>query len=163
MAKAVAAALVLLVIVAMAFEAQAQGCPGVLSYQSCQSAVTAYNQMPSGPCCAQIATVLRQSNGAACLCAAMTSSVAKQFKVITSEALKLPSKCRLNYQKGVRCAGEYYYSLVRPSLHPSCQSGSQYSMGHFIHSGDYNHPFTSVLRFHISGFHRPVFAFGCLE
>lgn len=106
MAKAVAAALVLLVIVAMAFEAQAQACPGVLSYQSCQSAVTAYNQMPNGACCAQIASVLRQPNGAACLCAAMTSSVAKQFRVITSEALKLPSKCRLNYQKGVRCAGE---------------------------------------------------------
>lgn len=114
MAKAVAAALVLLVVVAMAFEAQAQtqGCPGVLSYQSCQSAVTAYNQVPSGPCCSQIATVLRQSNGAACLCAAMTSSVAKQFRVITSEALKLPSKCRLNYQRGYRCAGEYYSSVL---------------------------------------------------
>lgn len=126
MAKAVAAALVLLLVVAMAFEAQAQACPGVLSYQPCRPAVTAYNQMPSGACCTQIASVLRQPNGAACLCAAMTSSIAQQLRVITSEALKLPSKCRLNYQKGARCAGEYSYYYYSTTLSPT----SSQSMGY---------------------------------
>lgn len=153
MAKAVAAALVLLVIVAMAFEAQAQGCPGVTSYQSCTSAVTKINQVPSNACCGAIATVLGQSNGAACLCAAMTSSIAKQFGVIPSEALKLPSKCRLNYQKGYRCAGEY----------SSCIMSRLITIfdGVLIREIDYVNPL--LLCFGISGLHRPAFAFGCLK
>jgi hypothetical protein len=102
------AAAVLLVVLAMVLEAQAQ-CPSATSMVACQTAVTKMNTEPTMACCNKVKSVLDGANGAECLCTAMTSSAAVAFKVIKSEAVLLPSKCQklmgLQYSKNYNCAG----------------------------------------------------------
>lgn len=102
------AAMALLVVLAMVFEAQAQ-CVTTTQLIACQSAVTQVGATPSLQCCQKVQAALAAADGPKCLCDAMTSSTAAAFNVIKSEAIKLPSKCKklmgLTYAPNYNCAG----------------------------------------------------------